>query len=322
MVFGFSSYWTPLPQNPTPMEELEDSNIDDDDDGDAAWDTGSQLAGMSSEFEEVFVGLQTAFESSHAGTEGDTEDPGEARAPVQPKRRASRSVDVTVGLPGSPAAEGALLKVESAIREAAGYPGLSPLDGDPLVELATRLDGLMTRLGVRDNGDVLPKRSEGESLTRHIGMRFTAIPTGWYGHVARVRGKGATRSVRAYFEALHILAYIVHMYRRTRRFDGQVLWLNQKAVRALFWLSKSDYEKAVRYLEQEGFITKIVVRGFVPWDARSKGVFLFVVPRVQKLRAISRSPKKVPASRTKPRGGTSSGSASGAGERVDPSDAA
>ncbi len=130
-----------------------------------------------------------------------------------------------------------------------------------------------------------------DQLPPHPGrvtMPFVLVPTPWYGRITRPRGRGQTRSERPYLEAIQLLSYVVFMYRREGRFAGDLLHLDNTALRGLFGMTQTEYIRAVRYLDRSGYVTRVIVRGLVPWDPRTSGVYTFVVPRVPKLRASLR----------------------------------
>lgn len=119
-------------------------------------------------------------------------------------------------------------------------------------------------------------------------MPYLMIPRRWMRAVTQERGRGAKRSRRAYGEAIHLLAYIVYMYRSPYRFPGTLLHINTTAIQRLLNLTQGEYVDALRHLQTEGFITRVIIRGMVPWDPRKKGMYMFALPRVPKLRAITR----------------------------------
>ena len=138
----------------------------------------------------------------------------------------------------------------------------------------------------------LPEADESEDDSKeHPGrsyLPYIVIPQQWLGRVTRLRGRGESRSERGYFEALLILSYVVFMYRQPGRFSGDLLNLNAGAMRDLFRITQRQYVGALRYLADEGFITRILIRGLVPWDDRAKGRYTFAVPRVDKVRSLMR----------------------------------
>lgn len=135
------------------------------------------------------------------------------------------------------------------------------------------------------DGDDMKGATEPKPI--HADMLFSVIPRRWYQKIRVERGRGATRSKRVYFEAIHILAYVVFMYRDLHRFQGELLHMNQKSICKMLGITSDDYLKAIRYLEREGYITRVVIRGLVPWDPRSVGVYTFAIPRIAKLRGVT-----------------------------------
>lgn len=119
-------------------------------------------------------------------------------------------------------------------------------------------------------------------------MPYLMIPRRWMSAVTQERGRGAKRSRRAYGEAIHLLAYIVYMYRTPYRFPGTLLHINTTAIKRLLNLTQGEYVDALRHLQTEGFITRVIIRGMVPWDPRKKGMYMFAIPRIPKLRGITR----------------------------------
>lgn len=141
--------------------------------------------------------------------------------------------------------------------------------------------------GSSDELYVIGSREDAEPKPIHADMLFSVIPRRWYQHVRIEKGRGAARSKRVYFEAIHILAYIVFMYRDASRFEGELLHMNQKSICIMLGITSDDYLRAIRYLEREGYITRVVVRGLVPWDPRAVGVYTFAIPRLAKLRSVT-----------------------------------
>ena len=259
---------------------------------------GIEKVGIDSSPDEA--NLRAKPELSDSASPGPSEGaPPSTKRPdrVRGDRTASNLIDIKVGPPGSRSSKRALARIDEALRTACGHPRYESKEGEPLLALMRRLDALMTRQRLPD-GRTIPYKDSGlgeahkMSGSRHGLYTVAVIPTQWYGHMTRLRGRGEARSRRTYYEAAHLLAYIVHMYRRQGRFEGRLLWLNQAAVRKLLRISESDYLKAVRYLEREGFIIRVVIRGQVPWDPRSKGVYTFAIPRLPKLGPVTRKGKQ------------------------------
>lgn len=223
--------------------------------------------------------------------------------------------DLKAGRPGSHSAEEAVAVVRRVLKEAAAYPYFETKDqaGDLaiLIRRAAKAldhvsDGTRTRRLYRPKVSApnallssVPLFPEGSSRlatadglsliedarAHHAKMPYAEIPTWWFQRIQQARGKGDTRSERAYFEAIHILSYVMFMYSGTERFSGDVLWMNSASVCKLYCMTKGDYTKAIRYLAAKGYIHRIVIRGFVPWAPRAKGVYTFAVPRLAMVRA-------------------------------------
>jgi hypothetical protein len=238
-------------------------------------------------------------------------DPGAPRTSRKraavPGGRLGTFHDHVVGRPGSKSADEALALVRTVLAEAAGFPPLNKGDDELTVLIrraarsldhvsgGKRVRGLYRpRVSVANAalslGDGRPDTADGlspneDARAHHARMPYSEIPTWWFQRIQQTRGKGDTRSKRAYFEAIHILSYVMFMYSGADRFNGRILWVNSDSLCKLYCMTKGDYVKAVRHLTSEGYIHWIVIRGYVPWSPRAKGVYTFAVPRLAKVRA-------------------------------------
>lgn len=212
------------------------------------------------------------------------------------------TLDETVGRSSESHAE-VRYKVSRAVREAAGYPFLL-VGQDPLIELRRRVRRLMEKACGYENqaAEVLSRGRMGRRRPSAVDSKFEGpspymppphliIPARWHETIRVERARGEPR---AHLEAIHLLAYIVHMYWGDGRFPGDVLFLNRLAVSERLGLPAGLYRLALDFLASEGFITRIILRGQVPWEPRQRGVFTFAVPRLPKVRAatLPRRPKQ------------------------------
>lgn len=235
---------------------------------------------------------------------------GKSKATPKRTERPRTMYDLKVGPPGTRSSETAMDQIRYAYREAIGYKPPDLTDEGLFDTIPRRLQNLFGWANDLPNGpqftpakpkptrrvgaaspDELPHPGD-EQLravpqATHADMPFAVVPRRWYKHVRTVRGRGATRSSRAYFEAIHILAYVVFMYRGQGRFAGAILHMNQKSICTMLGITSDDYLRAVRYLQREGYITRIVIRGHVPWDPRAAGVYTFAIPRMPKLNQVT-----------------------------------
>ena len=104
------------------------------------------------------------------------------------------------------------------------------------------------------------------------------IPLGWFDVLKRpYRGKDQTDHV-----AVLVLAYIVMRYRVRERIDPPGLLHLHPEVDRQLGITKERRTGALHYLEQEGYVQRVVIRGIIPWwdpGKRRAGSYLFVLPQ-------------------------------------------
>lgn len=130
----------------------------------------------------------------------------------------------------------------------------------------------------------------GDAVEGRATLDYLTVPRPWIARITSKRGRGKTRSRRPYWPAIHLYSYIVALYREPDLFRGPLLHLHARSVKTLLGLTEGEYSDAVHYLQDEGYITRVILRGWCPWDPRSKGVYVYVFPRVTKLRGVTRVP--------------------------------
>lgn len=211
--------------------------------------------------------------------------------------RVGEPYELTSGPPGSRAEKQTLYWAARAVREAIGYKA-GTYDGTATIEglraiLTDRLDRLMTRQGIPDDGARLAPREDGDrDSVRALFPKAIVVPSTWHSHMTSEQGRGESRSRRADLVSLSLLAYIVYAYRKPGRFDGDLLWMNQEIIRDRMQISRRDYDNALRDLNREGFISRVVVWGRVPWDGRTVGAYRFAIPRLPKLTPVTKHRKR------------------------------
>lgn len=104
------------------------------------------------------------------------------------------------------------------------------------------------------------------------------IPLSWFDALKRpYRGKRQTDHV-----AVLVLAYIVMRYRIRERIDPPGLLHLHPEVDRRLGITKERRTGALHFLEKEGYVQRVVIRGIIPWwdpGKRRAGSYLFVLPQ-------------------------------------------
>lgn len=127
--------------------------------------------------------------------------------------------------------------------------------------------------------------SEGHVTNNADGLatsEYIRIPLSWYRHI--VRPFRATEL--AYHEAISVLAYVVGKY-ITGRYQGDLLYVRTELLCNLFGMSTDAEKKAVRFLVSEGYLTRVIIKGFLPWSPTTKGTYRLLLPVLDKLIQIT-----------------------------------
>ena len=115
-----------------------------------------------------------------------------------------------------------------------------------------------------------------------VEREFIQIPLSWYRHLQRPYRD----TTRPYSEAIQILAYVVTKY-KTGLFPDPLLWVRRKFIQELFGLSSDAEKAAVAYLVREGYLLRVIVKGYVPWRPRKRGIYRFFIPVIPQIRAVT-----------------------------------
>lgn len=160
-------------------------------------------------------------------------------------------------------------------REPAEYPGLASWHAENKYDYSHQLK-VMLRSGPRFDEQRDPNDKKA------VSTEFIQTPLSWYSHIQRLyRG-----NLRTYPEAVQILSYVTSKY-VTGRFKGDLLLVPAPRLCALFGMSESVEQLAVKYLVDNGYLSRIVVRGYIPWDDNTRGTWRFLLPRFDRLIAIT-----------------------------------
>lgn len=115
-----------------------------------------------------------------------------------------------------------------------------------------------------------------------ISTEFIQTPLSWYRHITRpYRGKD-----RPYAEAVQILSFVTSKY-ITGNFPGRVLLSPSPMLCQLFGMTEDMEQLAVRHLVNGRYLSRLVIRGYIPWDPRIKGTWRFLIPRFDRLIGIT-----------------------------------
>lgn len=201
---------------------------------------------------------------------------------MSPEIEPNGHIYLTCGLKGTASQMAALQITEDIIAKALHpHPGRTDEAGRVKLDkhaIAQQIERILSEA-------TTPQRSDCDE--DEPASDFALIPLRWFTTITKMRGRGKSRSLRAYHEAIHLLGYITYHYRTGETFYGRLLRLNSKHLCETFAMSIYAFREAMRYLGREGYIYRVVYRGFVPWRQVKRGTHLYVVPRVERIEAAT-----------------------------------
>lgn len=127
-----------------------------------------------------------------------------------------------------------------------------------------------------------------KSETSRSPHEYLLIPFSWYNEIRReFRGDEIS-----YIDAILILSFILYSYRRGEAISNLILRIRPREIDRVFDIKRGRTLRAIRYLEAEGLIERIVVRGLTPWyqrPDRTPGSYRYVIPYPHRVREITYS---------------------------------
>lgn len=133
---------------------------------------------------------------------------------------------------------------------------------------------------VEDSPDEFREMTDTEATHKHI-----RIPFSWYRELRRsYRGKEVP-----YIDAIQILGFILFCY-RMESIPNYIYRVRPQEFQTNFGINKDRSRKAIKYLENNDILSRIIVKGITPWYYRSDrtpGTYRYVILHPKEIRGIT-----------------------------------